>query len=85
MHYLMLLYITTNVIAIFVTLLELPAQYAKQGLCSCWASVRLSVCSIGRRTPPLLQVCCCGPGGLEITIDCCSSDRRMRAVPRQRT
>jgi len=25
---------------------------------------------------PLLQVCCCGPGGQEISIDCCSSGGR---------
>ena len=35
---------------------------------------------------PLLQVCCCGPGGHEISIDCCSSGGRMPAVSRyQRT
>ena len=35
---------------------------------------------------PLLQVCCCGPGRQEISIDCSSSGGRMRAVPRcQRT
>jgi len=27
------------------------------------------------------QVCCCGPGRREISIDCCSCGRRMRAVP----
>jgi len=45
--------------------------------------VRPSVCqsvTSGRRTP-LLQVCCCGPGRQEISIDCCSSGGRMRAVP----
>jgi len=31
--------------------------------------VRPSVC-LSRM--PLLQVCCCGPGGQEISIDCCS-------------
>jgi len=25
---------------------------------------------------PLLQVCCCGPDGQEISIDCCSSGVR---------
>jgi len=25
-------------------LLALPAQYAEQGLCNCWASIRPSVC-----------------------------------------
>jgi len=24
--------------------------------------------------PPLLRVCCCGPGGQEISIDCCTAD-----------
>ena len=48
------------------------------------SDVRLSVCMSvpsDRRTP-LLKVCCCGPGGHEILIDCCSSGGRMRAVPR---
>jgi len=45
--------------------------------------VRPSVCVSSN---PLLQVCCCGPGGQEIAIDSCSSGVRMRAVPRcQRT
>ena len=43
-------------------------------------SVRLSAClpvclsvpSCGRRTP-LLRVCCCGPGGQEISITCCTT------------
>jgi len=54
--------------------------------------VRLSVCpSVCVSVPsdictPLLQICCCGPGGQELSIDCCSSGGRMRAVPRcQRT
>jgi len=37
---------------------------------------------------PLLRVCCCAPGGQDISIDCCSVECgvRMRAVPRcQRT
>ena len=47
--------------------------------------VRPSVCSTGHHTP-LLQVCCCGPDRQKISIDCCSSGERMRAVPRcQRT
>ena len=47
-------------------------------------SVRLSVPS-GRHTP-LLQVCCCGPGGQDTSKDCCSGGGRIRAVPRcQRT
>ena len=52
-------------------------------------SVRLSVC-LSQHEPtaanPLLQVCCCGPGGQEISIDWCSSGGRIEAVPRcQRT
>jgi len=51
-------------------LLTLPAKYVEQGLCSCRRpSACLSVPS-GRRTP-LLQVCCCGPGQQEMSIDCC--------------
>ena len=37
---------------------------------------------------PLLRVCCCAPGGQDISIDCCGVECgvRMRAVPRcQRT
>ena len=52
------------------------------------SGIRLSVClsaclsvQSGRRTP-LLRVCCCGPGGQEISIDCCSSGGRLRAVAR---
>jgi len=37
---------------------------------------RLSVC----RIQPLLQVCCCGPGGQEIVMDCCSSGGQCRVV-----
>jgi len=52
------------------------------------SSVRPSVClsvPSDHRTP-LLQVCCCGPGGHEISIDCWSSVGRVRAAPRcQRT
>ena len=37
-----------------------------------WYSVRLSVCpSMGQQQQ---QICCCGPGGQEISISCCSSD-----------
>jgi len=45
-------------------------------------SVRPSVCPSvcptqnGTAANPLLQVCCCGPGGQEIAIDCCSSGVR---------
>ena len=48
------------------------------GLWNCRASVRLSVCPIIRR------VCCCGPGGQEISIDCCTAgaQQQMRAVSR---
>ena len=35
-------------------------------------SVCLSVPSFGRRLQ-LRRVCCCGPGGLEISIDCCTA------------
>ena len=41
--------------------------------------VRPSVC-VSQQGPtaanPLLDVCCCGPGGQEISIDCCSSGVR---------
>ena len=33
------------------------------------------------RSKPLLWVCCCGPGGQEISINCCSNGVRIRAVP----
>jgi len=54
-----------------------------------WHGVRPSVC-LSQHGPtaanPLLQVCCCEPGGQAISIDCCSSGGQMRAVPRcQRT
>ena len=54
------------------------------------SGVRLSVCpsvpSFGRRTP-LQWVCSCGPGGQEISIDCCTaySQQQMRALPRCQT
>ena len=42
--------------------------------------VRLSVPAWPTARNPLLQVCCCGPGGQEILIDCCSRGvRRMNA------
>ena len=53
--------------------------------------VRSSVCLSHHRpisANPLLQVCCCEPGGQKISIDCCTATygRRMRVVPRcQRT
>ena len=60
-------------------------------VCVC-PSICLSVClQHGPTTAdPLLQVCCCGPGGQEISIDCCQargcSGGRIRAVSRcQRT
>jgi len=34
--------------------------------------IRPSIPSFSRRTP-LQQVCCCGPGGQEIAIDCCTA------------
>jgi len=51
-------------------------------------SVRSSV-PYGRRSPRL-RVCCCGPGGQEISIHCCTAGAQqqpqrsgvMRAVPR---
>jgi len=47
------------------------------------ASVCLSVPSFGRRLQ-LRRVCCCGPAGLEISIDCCTAgaQQQMRAVSR---
>jgi len=49
-----------------------------------------SVCLFVRPIRPLQysvrRVCCCGPGEWEISLDCCSSGVRMRAVTRcQRT
>ena len=48
-------------------------------------SVRLcpSVSLFGRRKP-LRRVCCCGPGGQEISIDChtAGAQQQMRAVSR---
>jgi len=46
-------------------------------------SVGLSVRPITR--PPLQWVCCCGPGGQETSIDCCTTgaQQQMRAVPRR--
>jgi len=40
-------------------------------------SVYLSVSS-GRHTP-LLRVCCCGPGGQEISTDCCTAGAQPNA------
>ena len=44
---------------------------------------RLSVSSFGRRTP-LQRVCCCGPGGQKILVDCCTAgaQEQMRSVSR---
>jgi len=47
--------------------------------------VRLSVClSVvqSNHCMPLLQICCCGPDGQKISIDCCMAGQQMRAVPR---
>ena len=43
-----------------------------------------SVCSsvVPQQHPTLLHVCCCGPGGQEISIDFCSSGVGLRAVQR---
>ena len=57
------------------TLLALPACYAEQGLffvtvglwCPCFCP------SMGPAANALLDVCCCGPSGLDISIDRCSS------------
>jgi len=65
--------------AVLSSLLSLPAQYAEQGLCNVTVSVRPSVC-LSQHGPtaanPPLQVCCCGPGGQAMWIDCCSSSLR---------
>ena len=54
-------------------------------------SATVSVCSsacLSEHVPtaanPLVQVCCCGPGRQEISIDCCVAGARQqqRAVPR---
>jgi len=58
-----------------------------QGLCNGMLSVRLSarlsVPSIDRCSS-VRQVCCCGPGGQEIAIDCCTAgaQQQLRAVSR---
>ena len=63
-------------------------------LCGAWSmkryrvrlSVSLSVRLSQHGPHSMQQVCCCGPGGQDISIDFCSSGGRMRAVPRcQRT
>jgi len=45
-------------------------------------SVCLSV-SVSQHGPiaanPLMQICCCGPGGQEISIDCCTAGAKQRA------
>ena len=48
-------------------------------------SVRLSFPAWTHSSNPLQRVCCCGPGGQEISIDCSSSGGRMLAVPRYDT
>jgi len=50
-------------------LLALVTYYAQQGLCNCCTSVHPSVLS-GNHMQLLLKVCCCGPGGQEILINC---------------
>ena len=58
-------------------------------LCNGTASVRLSVCLSVRLSVclsccgpaaanPLLRVCCCGPGGQEISIDCRTAGARQQ-------
>jgi len=53
-----------------LVLLALPTYYSKQGLCNGTVSICLSGPTVEN---PLLQVCCCGPGGHEILIDCCTA------------
>ena len=46
------------------------------------SGIRPSVCpsvQFGRRTR-LLRICCCGPGGQEISIDCGTASRRRLAA-----
>jgi len=78
---------------ILISLLALPAYYAKQGLCNCRVSVRLSVrpsvylsvclsvCLSICPTPanPLVQVCCCGPSW-ESDIDRLLLGARQRGI-----
>ena len=65
-------------------LLSVLADYAKQGLGSCRASVRLFVRpfvpSFGCRSP-LRRVCCCGPGGQETSIDSGGAGHPAAAAP----
>ena len=70
-----LAFIVLHIIKRFIiALLALPAEDAEQGLCGLR---RASVRPFFRRTP-LLRVCCCGPGGQEISID-----RGGRRAPQQ--
>jgi len=58
----------------------------RQGLCNGTMSVRpsdcLSVPSIARCSS-VRRVCCCGPGGQEISIDCCTADAAAATAPKQ--
>jgi len=61
------------------------AMYAVQGLRKCRASVSLSVCpsiSSSGLCTPLRRVCCCGPGGQEISIDCCTAGAQQQTASR---
>ena len=49
------------------------SQSMRQGLCNDTVSVRLSVCPILRRRRGVRRVCCCGPRGKAISIDCCTA------------
>ena len=61
------------------------AMYAVQGLRKCRASVGSSVCpsiSSSGLCTPLRRVCCCGPGGQEISIDCCTAGAQQQTASR---
>ena len=72
---------------------DIPAliDCMRQGLCSGTVSVRRSVPAIGRCSR-VRRVCCRGPGGQAISIDCCGrrapapqqhgAQQQMRAVSR---
>ena len=62
-YFLTYLVLDRSQLLMFSTLI---AEYAKQGLCIGPASVCPSV-------PSSLRVCCCAPGGQEISIDCCTA------------
>ena len=55
--------------AVVVVVVVVVTSWTEQGLWNGRASVCLSVPSF-RHHEPLQQVCCCGPSGQEILIDC---------------